>query len=200
MIVCNDVSKTTPVICVIPPPELHLLMGPVNKMYSEMEAMWLASEEWLNSCNVQKEEYHGGTFAGNESRQLLRNVDRLEALAPPEECKKFVTAFKSFNDVVSACYGSELGVDYLQKITIFAADYFRLGISVTPKVHTVIYHIPEFCELTGRGLGPWSEQTGESLHHDFKGMWQRYKVNDEKNPMYGENLLKAVQMYNSQHL
>ena len=36
MIVCDDVSKTTPVICVIPPPELHLLMGPVNKMYSEI--------------------------------------------------------------------------------------------------------------------------------------------------------------------
>ena len=183
--ICDDVSDNTPVICVIPPPELHLLIGPVNKMSTELESLWPASEEWLKSCNVKKEEYHGGTFAGNDSRQLLRNVNRLEALRPPEACKKFVNAFKSFNDVVSACYGSNLDADYLQKISIFAADYFRLGISVTPKVHAVIYHIPEFCELMGRGLGPWSEQTGESVHHDFKEMWQRYKVKDETRPIYG---------------
>ena len=39
---------------------------------------------------------------------------------------------------------------------------------VTPKIHTVIFHIIEFCKVTGRGLGPWSEQTGESVTHDFK--------------------------------
>ena len=137
-------------------------------MYDELEAVWPASEGWLKACNVKKEEYHGGSFAGNPSRKLLLNIDRLEALEPPEACKKFISAFKSFNDVVTACYGNELDVDYLRKIAIFAADYYRLGISVTPKVHAVIYHIAEFCELTGRG--PWSEQTGESVHYDFKNM------------------------------
>ena len=39
---------------------------------------------------------------------------------------------------------------------------------VTPKIHTVIFHIIEFCKVTGRGLGPWSEQTGESVTQDFK--------------------------------
>ena len=39
---------------------------------------------------------------------------------------------------------------------------------VTPKIHTVIFHIIEFCKIMGLGLGPWSEQTGESVTHDFK--------------------------------
>ena len=116
---------------VIPPPELHLLIGLVNKMYSELEAFWPACEEWLDLCNVKKEDYHGGTFAGNACRKLLKNVARLEALDIPEKYKKFVTTFNSFNNVVSACYGNKLDEDYLQKIKIFAEDYFRLGISIT---------------------------------------------------------------------
>ena len=76
----------------------------------------------------------------------------------------------------------------------------KLGITVTPKVNAVIFHVAEFCTMTGRGLGPWSEQTGESVHHDFKEMWQRYKVKNIDLPTYGDNLLEAVSVYNSQHL
>ena len=50
------------------------------------------------------------------------------------------------------------------------------------------------------GLGPWSEQKGKSVHHDFKEIWMRCKVNDTNREIYGENLLKAVIAYNSQHL
>ena len=71
----------------------------------------------------------------------------------------------------------------------------KLGITVTPKVHTVMYHVAEFCIMTGRGLGPWSEQTGESVHHDFKETGMRNNVNDIE-----RQLLKAVSIYNSQHL
>ena len=78
----NDDSNDTPVICLLPPPELHRFIGPVNKMYTELEAVWPESEDLLKACNVKKEEYHGGSFAGNESRRLLRNVGRLEALPP----------------------------------------------------------------------------------------------------------------------
>ena len=151
----DDVYSNTPVISIIPPRELHLLIGPVNKLFDEMEEVWPEAEVRLKRCNVKREDYHGGSFNGNSSRKLLKNVDRLEALNPPQNVQKFITTFKSFNAVVAACYGSELDADYLQKIQIFAADYHCLGVSVTPKIHAVIYHISEFCELTGRGLGPF---------------------------------------------
>ena len=54
--------------------------------------------------------------------------------------------------------------------------------------------------MTGRGLGPWSEQTKASVHHDFKETWKRYKVSKVDRSIYGENLLKAVSVYNSQHI
>ena len=94
----------------------------------------------------------------------------------------------------------ELHSDFQHKIAIFARDYMKLGITVTPKVHAVMFHIAEFCLMTGRGLGPWSEQTRESVHHDLKETWKRYKVSKVDRSIYGENLLKAVSVYNSQHI
>ena len=76
----------------------------------------------------------------------------------------------------------------------------ELGISVTLTIYTAMFHIIEFCKITGRGLRPWSEQTGESVHHNFKETWKKYKVNDTDREIFGENLLKAVTAYNSQHL
>ena len=196
----DDDANDTPVLNILPPPELHLMIGVVNKMYAEMEKIWLKSEQWLDSCNVKKEAYHGGTFAVNESRKLLKNVNRLEVLSPPSQCENYVVAFKSFNEVVASCYGKELRPDFLDKIRIFTRDYMRLGISVTPKVHAVMYHVGEFCALTGMGLAPWSEQTGESVHHDFNETWKKFKVNNVQRPIYAAQLLKAVCMYNSQHI
>ena len=63
-----------------------------------------------------------------------------------------------------------------------------------------MFHIAEFCTIIGRRLGPWSRQSGESVHHDFKGVSDRFIVNDTNCDIYGENLLKAVWAYNSQHL
>ena len=101
---------------------------------------------------------------------------------------------------MAACYGYELAVDYVTKIKKFSRAYLDLGINLTPKVHTVMHHVQEFCALTGRGFGPWSEEASESIYHDFKQTWQRFKMNDTDNELYGEHLLKAVLIYSSRHL
>ena len=106
---------------------------------------------------------------------------------------------RKFN-VVAACYGTELTTDYEHLIDQFKVSYLNLCIPVTPKVHAVIFHVPEFCTQKSMGLGPWSEQTSESIHHDFKLTWINYLIKDLEHPRYGDNLLRALQMYNSQHL
>lgn len=199
-ILSDNIEDETPVISVLPPPELHLLIGPVNKIYSEMEKVWPESQLWLKACNVKKEAYHGGTFAGDESRKLLTSVSKLQVLNPPKQCKKFINVFTSLNKVVTSCYGSNLSTDFNENIKEFQGNYSLLGISVTPKVHAVMYHISEFCMMTQRGLGAWSEQCGESVHHDFNETWQRFKVNDVERSIYADNLLKCVILYNSQHV
>ena len=115
-------------------------------------------------------------------------------------CQQIISAFRSFDSVVEACYGKKLHPGFQKKIAVFAMDYLKLGISVTPKVHAVLFHVAEFCLLTGQGLCPWSEQAGESVHHHFKQTWKNYKVNDVERDIYADNLLRAVAAYNSKHL
>ena len=76
----------------------------------------------------------------------------------------------------------------------------KLGISVTPKVHAVFHHIIEFCEFSGMGLGAFSEQTSEALHHKFNECWGDFYVKDFDNPSYPDRFLSAVKTFNSLHL
>ena len=41
----------------------------------------------------------------------------------------------------------------------------KLGITKTPKVPAVMFRVAEFCLITDQGPSPWSEETGESVHH-----------------------------------
>lgn len=188
-----------PVITRVPPPELHLLTGPVNTLYNGMTKIWPDCDQWLMSCNVQREALHGGSFTGNSSRKLLKSVDTLETICPLS-CIPYVDAFRAFDSVVKATYGTYLQSDFEEKITVFKEKYMALNINVTPKVHAVFHHIAEFCQIKQMGLAHWSEQTSESLHHDFAEAWKNYKITDTAHPDYGNQLLKAVVMYNSSHL
>ena len=73
-------------------------------------------------CIFKIEDYHGGTFAGNESRKLLKIINRLETLSPPSSYMKIINAFKSFNQLASSCCGSELHPDFEDKIPTFAKE------------------------------------------------------------------------------
>ena len=126
-------------------------------------------------------------------------MDSLEERCP-DEFLPFVAAFRSFNDVRLSCYGSKLAPDYKVKIAKFKADYMKLGISVTPKIHAVFYHIEEFCDYSGMALGPFSEQTTEALHHEFEECWDNFAVKDFDHPKYPDRFLSAVKVFNSLHL
>ena len=82
---------------------------------------------------------------------------------------------------------------YKEDIEMFRQDYLDLNINITPKVHAVIFHIVEFCERVDTGLGRFSEQASESVHHNFRTTWQRFKD-------YGQCLLRAVNSFNTDHI
>lgn len=190
---------TTAIISLVQPPELHLLTGPFNTMYTAMLSVWPGSVQWLEKCHVRREQQQGGCFTGNSSSKLLKNVDILDCICPLE-CKPFVRAFRSFRNVVCGCYGELLNPRFKELIASFRQDYLDLGINVTPKVHMVFFHVQDFCAMKRKGLGPWSEQTSEAIHLDFRQMWNRFKLSATSHPNYGNQLLRAVSMYNSQHL
>ena len=195
----GTIDESTLIILLVPPPELHLLLGPVNTLNEALSKLWPPCEQWIQKLHIKRDEYHGGAFNGNDCRKLIKNVSVLEDIPPPE-FHGFVDTFKSFDNVVKSCYGKELASNYKRTIYEFKTSYMKLGISVTPKAHAVFYHVSEFCDIKGMGLAPWSEQTAESLHSDFNKIWKNFMVRDTEHPDYGKRLLDAIIMYNSQHL
>ena len=164
-----------------------------------MEKRWpTLVTEWARHCNVQKDEQYGGTFDGNSCRLLLQHCDALDAMITLES-KRFVTVFKMLNNVVASCFGNDLHEDYHQAILNFKQAYLDLEMPVTPKIHAIFNHITEFCATVNVGLGRFSEQASESVHHSFNVEWLRHKVNDD-NPEYPSRLLRAVTVYNCKHI
>lgn len=190
-------DDSTPIIDIIPPPELHLMMGTVNTLYNGLLKIWPEAKRWPDACHVARECLHGGTFNGNSSKKLLENVPKLRDICPPEAIV-FADTFDAFSMVVDDCFGNQLSEDYQANINRFKGLYLSLNLSVTPKIHAVFYHIVDFCEGRQEGLGRWSEQSSESVHADFSKTWERYKV-PHGHPLFRDRLLRAVLSYNVSH-
>ena len=197
----KSTDTNTPILLLVPPPELHLMLGTVNHLYNNMEKLWPGATAWLDACHVKKQDYHDGAFIGNDCRKLLKKVSVLREMeSRPKNTDKYVEAFESFNKVVGECFGNHLAPEYEESIQEFASKFKNLKISVTPKIHAVIHHVKEFCDIKGKGLGQYSEQTSESIHHDFNETWKNYFMKDCTREEYAERLLNAVRNYNGLHI
>ena len=195
---------------------LHILIGVVDKLISAFEEELfdnrIEGEEWMDEylkqeSIVRKKNQGGHALEGNQSRKLLKRVDYLELKLKQENNKMlleglpYIAAFRAFDKVVHACFGMELDPEYKEHIAKFSQLYRELGISVTPKVHILERHVAEFLQLKGElsGLGFWMEQAMESVHHDFKVFWERYKV-DCDHPQFGPKLKSALSAYCARHM
>lgn len=193
-------NENTEIIDVIPPPELHLLIGVVNIIFKHMLIEFEEdSLTWAKTCCVAQEITHGTpAFAGNSCKILLDKVDVLRANCNIG-CLKYVKCLKDFQDVVNSCFATVLNPKFEDYIIQFRKSYVDLKINITPKVHAVFFHVTYFCSKMHRGLGFFSEQAMESVHSDFQKTWAKYKVKSI-NPEYAVKLLKAVREYNSCHI
>ena len=78
IIKCSDLGID--VIQVIPPPELHLLLGVVNTLFKYMSKIWPHSMAWSERLDIERKSYHGGSFSGNSCMKLLSNIDLLQSM------------------------------------------------------------------------------------------------------------------------
>lgn len=205
-------SDDTPVLkkCVIP--ELHVLTGFVNHLFWKGLVPLLGRDKaliWPKKLNLTSKSYHGEVFEGNACRKLVKEADKLMdpdiyinvgslAILP------FVNAFKSMNAVVDCCFTSgkvRTGLEaHLSKLNKdFKALNMLNDVSETLKIHVLRAHVEQCLEFIehGKGLGYWSEQTGESLHREFLLIWERYKLSSLENELYETNLLTAVIEFSS---
>lgn len=78
----------------------------------------------------------------------------------------------SKNDEVNGCFNKVLAFNYQMLIDDFFIKFLKLGISVTPKVHAVKWHLPEIISMHGAAAGFYSEQASEQVHHAFNARCQ----------------------------
>ena len=183
------------------PPQLHIVLGVVKLVYDNMYKEWPGAALWIAELNIKQKNYHSGAFVGNDCMKMLKNIDKLQQMAPIQ-IQRFVHLLRIFYKIVESCFGMDLDPDYKVYIKNFKQVYSDLHIKVTPKVHILTEHIPDFCEKNNRSLGWFSEQALESTHHDFHvNTWkkQSYKRN-LGHSNYASKLKDAVVSYNSKNI
>ena len=157
-LIVGEDSETVLSICA--PPELHLMQGIVKHLFDNMsKENAILAQLWLQKIHVKATNYHGGSFVGNDCLKMLRNADILQKLAEEHESPsmmKYVQIIRSFYCVVKSCFGMVLDSNYGNSINDFKDFYRDLGISVTPKVHILVMHVPEFISKHDRPLGWYS--------------------------------------------
>ena len=151
-------------------PELHEMEGIVNHINEKLEKFYSQGmDQFYKHINVHKTDQHASKFAGNSSKKIIDNADKLSLYLEPG-LTPFVELL--FSKVVNATFSSVLDPDYEQIIKNFNKSYMILhcdfNLSITTKVHIIMCHLSAFVKEWKIGLGLLSEQTGESLHHDFK--------------------------------
>ena len=201
----EDKDGTIRTVDLMPPCELHLLLGPVNHMLEELEKLWNETDFWVSGCNAYKRGQDHGKLNGNGCNQLLKEESLMHLVALlPENLSNYAAAFQAFSKVVKGCFGYKVSKSIKKDIEEFREIYLKLGISVTPKVHIVFEHLYQFLADSNSnaskigdwdGLGMYSEQAFEAIHAKFKKRWENFKVNPE-NEHYAQALLRAVCCYN----
>ena len=166
--------------------------------------------QFLTSINVTVKT--PGRLEGNQAEKVAQNAGQLLLLANqlPDEIRDRVKAvgpvLEAFNQVKHSCFGEKIQGDYVTEIARFCGLYRSLpGITMPPKFHMVESHIQAFLSrrqaegFHNHGLAFWGEQSYESAHHDFKILWQRFKLGEDHDD-YVEALSDAFLEWNSSHI
>ena len=108
------------ILDIIPPPELHLILGVVNTLIDKMEKEFQADTKlWIRKLRNSRDITHSRSgFNGNACKILLDKVDILRSF-----CNlgllKYINTLEKFNNVVNSCFGYELLKGYEEKIKEF---------------------------------------------------------------------------------
>ena len=194
----------------VPPPELHLLIGFVKSLGTLLLDAWPGFDQWLKSKNIFQRGYQGRGWDGNNSNRILANLDNLEVhissnmpiLLPVVQC------LKDFRSVKVSCFGKTLEPGYDSAFALLknsflsaqeAADIVGHKLNCTWKIHILLCHVVPFVEYHKCGLSKFAEQCGEAIHAKFKPTWSRYKRQSEHQE-HGKRLTSSVLDFNTRRI
>lgn len=89
--------------------------------------------------------------------------------------------------------------DYEEKIEKFRKEIHQLkndsnveGFTITNKMHIICDHVKDYVQLTGLGLGAFSDQNVEAMHQKLASLLERskYTMKLQKGERHADTLLK----------
>ena len=185
-----------PALQLFPPPELHILIGITEKVIDRINSKWGGNgkkmHDWLASTTPKICQIHYA-YNGNACRDILNLKLESMKIALPDNLKKYVTVLEKLKNVKDACFSFYLDPNFKEIIADFKNTWDTIMNVKYPKAHILTAHVPMFCEKERRGLGIFSEQTGEAVHSGYTEVYKNYK-------RYQDGHYRAVLKYNSMHL
>ena len=204
-------SPEDTVLSVVPPSELHYVLGIVNKLYDLLDERLkendcsITAESWSKPLNCPRSEHHGGQFNGEQCVKLLENTKALNALLKTANAMsvggRIGKALEEFNAVRKSCFGQTCSPFYKIDIENFAHAWLNAKAPIIVKVHCTVVHVPQFLDMhPEKGLGWWSEQATEHIHSDLENFFARCKYHRNlDHPEFPNSFLKAIVSYCSLH-
>ncbi len=179
---------------------------------TKLMKQWLEDDLALKKF-AQRDEWEGGKCVFIISPRSIAKLqaridsdtratsDRLAASRTRDihPAMKYLNALVAFRNVRTAAFGASVSDDAELRVAEFRAAYLKLGLSVSRTVHVVLRHLVPFCRRNRCGLGPFVEESHESLHRDFRLYHSRQYRSNTQHPEYIKYLLHAVLTYNSLH-
>lgn len=154
-------------------------------------------EEGLSKLGVDRQAFHGGVFIGNHIYKMIRAegpatvtacIESSDEMQQKEKVllQGILTSlgnivqlmgkarFLSEEEISKLCQScSILGKQYEELMAIYKGDKESKFMTVTPKLHLLITHVPEFAQKY-KTVGIISEHGLESLHATLNGIGRRF--------------------------
>ena len=191
------------ILDIIAPGELHIVLGIVNKVLTEIRKDWKSGiDEWFASLSLDKKGYqyeHNTDFNGKNCTDVLTHVGSLIEQTQGKHMfwiQPHLRTLQVLRKVVSSCFGFDLHPNFGAYIAEFKTawkvlvDEYPDQFNFHYKIHILVCHVEVFVNRHGP-LGPFSEQSGESVHCNWGSHWRdRYKNLPQFTPE--ERLVRAV--------
>ncbi|KAF4654450.1 hypothetical protein FOL47_009974 [Perkinsus chesapeaki] len=201
----SEVAATLELLSLSP---LHLMLGIVNKLYSNARASAECTNKgslYSRHCkalvenNIRRSAYFEGALEGNSCSRLLDAIADDKIPFSPKVVP-LVNALKAFHEFKAKCLGIHRVDGWEQSIESFGSAWDATGLVRTLKVHIVLHHVKEYLlhyeSVPEAGQGLSSEQSGEALHARLQRIWNlRFKVNPE-NKAFPDRLVDCMVSYN----
>lgn len=173
--------------------ELHMLLRVTNNICDQILKVDPDNmNAWIKKNGLVRQGAFKA-FNGNQCKIIIERAMELKTELV-SVASHFAEILSAFNNLVSSCFGQQLNEEWENYHEIFFWLIKHHNIKMTPSMHTLKYHVPEFIHTKQMALGIFSEQAGESIHHEWKIFFEKYE--QASNDNFQHTLLRAVSKFN----